>query len=74
LPLYLETQLKGSAQSQGVSVGRYIEGLVVETNLRRAQISEFRAAVAERVASLNAAESVDGEEVMSRLIADLALR
>jgi predicted transcriptional regulator len=74
LPRDLETQLKESAQSQGISVGQYIEGLVVETNLRRAQTSEFRAAVAERMASLNAAESVDGEEVMARLIADLALR
>ena len=74
LPRDLETQLKESAQSQGVSDGQYIERLVVETNLRHAQISEFRAAVAERVASLNAAESVDGEEVMARLIADLALR
>jgi hypothetical protein len=74
LPRDLETQLKESAQSQGVSVGQYIERLVVETNLRRAQISEFRAAVAERMASLNAAESVDGEEVMARLIADLTLR
>ena len=74
LPSELETQLRETAQSQGVSVGQYIARLVIETNLRRAQISEFRAAIAERMASLNAGESADGEEVMARLINDLATR
>ena len=72
LPLEIETQLEATAQSQGVSVGQYIERLVAETNLRREQISEFRAAIAERVASLNAGYCEDGEEVMARLITDLA--
>jgi predicted transcriptional regulator len=74
LPREIETQLKETAQSQGVSVGQYIERLVAETNLRRVQISDFRAAVAERMASLNAGDSADGEEVMARLITDLASR
>jgi predicted transcriptional regulator len=74
LPRELETELKETAQSQGVSVGQYIEKLVAETNLRPTQISEFRSAIAERMASLNAGESVDGEEVMARLINDLTAR
>ncbi|HEX4135868.1 MAG TPA: hypothetical protein VHY84_14735 [Bryobacteraceae bacterium] len=74
LPRELETQLKETAQLQGVSVSQYIERLVAETNLRRAQISEFRATIAERMASLNAGESTDGEEVMTRLVTDLASR
>ena len=72
LPGDIENQLIETAQSQGVSVGEYIERLVVETNLRRAQISEFRASIAERMASLNAGNSEDGEEVMARLIAEIA--
>jgi hypothetical protein len=52
----------------------YVERLVAETNLRRAQISEFRAAIAERMASLDAGDGADGEEVMARLIEDLASR
>ena len=74
LPRELETQLEETAHSKGVSVGQYIERLVSETNLRREQISEFRAAIAERMASLNAGCSEDGEEVMARLITDLASR
>jgi predicted transcriptional regulator len=74
LPREIETQLQETAQSQGVSVSQYIERLVAETNLRRVQISEFRAAITERMASLNAGDTVDGEEVMTRLIADLASR
>jgi predicted transcriptional regulator len=74
LPRELATQLQETAQSQGVSICQYIERLVTETNLRRAQVSEFRVAIAERMASLNAGESADGEEVMARLINDLAAR
>jgi hypothetical protein len=74
----IEAQLTETAQSQGVSVSQYIERLVAETNLRHAQVSAFRAAIAERMASLeagdSAAESIDGEEVMARLIADLSSR
>jgi predicted transcriptional regulator len=74
LPREIEAQLKETAQAQGVSVGQYLEKLVAETNLRHAQISEFQAAIAERMASLNAGESADGEEVMAHLISDLASR
>lgn len=74
LPREIETQLKEEAQALGVSVGQYLESLVAETKLRRAQVSEFTAPIAERMASLNAGHSVDGEEVMARLIADLASR
>jgi predicted transcriptional regulator len=74
LPREIETQLKEEAQALGGSVGQYVESLVAETNLRRAQVSEFRAAIAERTASLNAGDTADGEEVMARLIADLASR
>jgi len=74
LPREIETQLKEEAQALGVSVGQYLESLVAETRLRRAQVSEFRAAINERLASLNAGDRVDGEEVMARLIADLESR
>jgi hypothetical protein len=74
LPHELEAQLKQAAQALGVSVSQYVEGIVAETNLRRAQVSEFRAAIAERMESLNAANIADGEEVMARLIADLPSR
>jgi predicted transcriptional regulator len=72
LPREIEAQLKETAQAQGVSVGQYVERLIAETNLRRAQVSEFRAVIADRMASLTAGESTDGEEVMARLIADLS--
>jgi predicted transcriptional regulator len=70
----IETQLKEEAQALGVSVSQYLESLVAETKLRRVQVSAFRAAINERMASLNAGESVDGEDVMARLTADLASR
>lgn len=74
LPSEIEAQLKDRARAQGVSISRYIERLVAETDVRNKQVSEFRAAIAERLASLHAGDSVDGEEVMSRLIAELAPR
>jgi hypothetical protein len=74
LPREIEAQLKSRAQAQGVSIGQYIESLVAETNVRDKQVAEFRAAIAERVASLNSGDAVDGEEVMARLIAELAPR
>jgi predicted transcriptional regulator len=66
-----EAHVKEAAQAKGVSVDQYIQALIAETSLRHRQISEFRAAIAERVASLNDGECADGEEVMSRLVADL---
>jgi hypothetical protein len=74
LPSEIESQLKEAAQAMGVSVGQYVETIVAEANLRRAQVSQFRAAIAERMESLNAADCADGEIVMARLIADLASR
>ena len=74
LPSEIETQLTEAAQALGISVSEYVERLVAETNVRRARVSEFRAAITERMESLNAGESEDGEEVMARLIAELASR
>jgi predicted transcriptional regulator len=74
LPREIEDQLQARAHAQGISVAEYVEKLVAETNLRHGQIAEFRAAIAERVASLDAGDSADGEEVMDRLIADLPPR
>ena len=74
LPSEIESQLRDIAHAQGVSVGQYVVTLLAETNLRKTQIAEFRAAIDERMKSLNAGEFVDGEEVMARLITDPALR
>lgn len=74
LPREVEARLQETAQAQGISVGQYLERLVAETDLRRAQVAEFRAAIAERMASLKASNSSDGEEVMARLIAELPPR
>ena len=74
LPREIENQLEATARAQGISVAQYVERLVAETNLRQAQIAEFRAAIAERVASLDAGYSADGDEVMDRLLADFPPR
>ena len=74
LPREVASRLQETAQAQGVSVGQYLERLVAETDLRRSHLAEFRAAIAERMASLKAGYSADGEEVMARLIAELPLR
>ena len=70
----IEAGLQEAARLQGLTVGQYIESLVRETNLRRHQVAEFQAVLAERLASLDAGNTVDGEEVMSRLIAELATK
>ncbi len=74
LPREMETQLRDTAAAQGVSVSQYLEDLVAETNLRRQQLAEFRAAITERLASLEAGDRTDGEAAMARLIAELAPR
>lgn len=74
LPHEIESQLEETAKSQGVSVSQYVERLFSETRLRQTQLSEFRAAIGARIASLEAGDSVDGEEVMASLISDLATR
>ena len=70
----VECQLREAATAQGVSVEQCIERLLAETNLRRTQLSEFRAVVAERMVSLSAGHGADGEEVMARLIAETPSR
>jgi predicted transcriptional regulator len=72
LPRELEAEIKKTADAEGLSVSAYIQRLVAETNLRRSQLADFSSAIAERIASLDAGEGVDGEEVMSRLISELA--
>jgi len=67
-----EAQLQETARARGISVGQYLEGLVSEKSLRDRQISDSRSAIAERVAALGAGDVVDGEEVMARLIAEVA--
>jgi predicted transcriptional regulator len=74
LPDELEAQLRETARAQGVSVDAYIEKVLVDVNVRQAKIAEFRAAIAERLASLDAGEWTDGEEVITRLIAGLPAR
>jgi hypothetical protein len=74
LPREMEMQLRDTASAQGVSVSQYLELLVAETNLRRQQLAEFRTAITERMASLEAGDRTDGEAIMARLIAELAPR
>ena len=74
LPREMEMQWKDIASAQGVSVSQYLELLVAETNIRRQQLTEFRTAIKERMASLETGDRADGEAIMARLIAELAPR
>lgn len=74
LPCEIETRMKDTAAAQGVSVSQYVEDLVAEANVRRQQLADFRAAITERLASLEAGDRMDGEATMARLIAELATR
>jgi predicted transcriptional regulator len=67
----VEARLKAKAFTEGVSVGAYIERLVFEEDARRIRVGEFTQAIDERLRSLDGGESVDGEEVMARLISEL---
>jgi len=67
----IEAQLKAKALTEGVSVGAYVERLVFEEAARGIRLTEFTLAIDERLRSLNGGESVDGEEVMARLIGEL---
>ena len=67
----LEARLKSRAQAEGVSVGAYVARLVSEEDSRAARLAAFQQAIDERLASLDAGEVVDGEEVMARLTAEL---
>jgi len=66
-----EARLKAKAEAEGMSVGAYVERLVSEEESRVIRVAAFGKAIRERLASLNAGESVDGEEVMTRLIAEI---
>jgi len=67
----IEARLKAKALTEGVSVGEYLERLVFEEETRRSRLAEFTHVIDERLRSLNGGESVDGEEVMARLIGEL---
>jgi hypothetical protein len=67
----IEARLKAKANAEGVSVGAYVEHLVSEEDARRIRIDAFGQAIGERLRSLRGGESVDGEEVMARLIAEV---
>ena len=67
----IEARLKAKAFTEGVSVGEYVERLVFEEDARRIRLTEFTRAMDGRLMSLNGGESVDGEEVMARLIGEL---
>lgn len=74
LPREIEVQIRETALAEGLSPGDYVARLVAEAGVRRAQLAEFRTAMAERLASLNAGETADGEEVMAELISELGNR
>jgi predicted transcriptional regulator len=67
----IEARLKAKAGAEGVSVGAYVERLVFEEEARRMRLAAFGQAINERLRSLSGGESVEGEEVMARLIAEL---
>ena len=67
----IEVRLKAKAVTEGVSVGEYVGRLVLEEDARRIRLNEFTQAIDERLRSLDGGESVDGEEVMARLIGEL---
>jgi predicted transcriptional regulator len=67
----IEARLKAKADAEGLSVGAYVERLVSEEESRVVRVAAFEEAVRERLESLNAGESVDGEEVMARLLTEL---
>lgn len=67
----VEARLRAKAQAEGLSLGAYVEQLLRQEDSRRAALKAFHQAIDERLASLDSGESVDGEKVMDRLIAEL---
>lgn len=55
-------------------MGDYVARLVSETKTRQVHLAEFRAAMAERLASLDAGGTADGEEIMAKLISEIGNR
>ena len=70
----IEARLKAKADAEGVSVAAYVERLVSEEESRVGRVAAFGEAIRERLQSLKAGESVDGEAVMTRLLAELDAR
>jgi hypothetical protein len=71
IPVQTATELATKAQAEGISIGAYLERLLLQEDSRKARLEAFRRAIEEREASLSAGNGVDGEEVMGRLIAEL---
>jgi predicted transcriptional regulator len=67
----IAARLKAKASAEGVSVAECVERMVFEEVARRNRLTQFTQAIDERLTSLGAGESVDGEEVMARLIGEL---
>ncbi len=67
----IAARLKAKADAEGISVGAYVERLVSDEESRFVRVAAFGEAIRERLESLNAGESVDGEQVMTRLLAEL---
>jgi predicted transcriptional regulator len=67
----IEARLKAKASAEGMSVGAYVERLVSEEESRVIRVAAFGEAIRERLESLNGGETVDGEEVMARLLGEL---
>jgi predicted transcriptional regulator len=67
----IEARLKAKADAEGVSITAYLERLVFEEEARSIRLAAFEQAISERLRSLSGGESVDGEEVMARLVAEL---
>jgi hypothetical protein len=67
----IEARLKAKAGAEGVSIAAYLERLVFEEDARCIRLAAFEQAIGERLRSLSGGESVDGEEVMARLVAEL---
>ena len=66
-----EAQLRAKAEAEGLSLGAYVERLMLEEESRRVKLHAFQQAIDERLASLNSGKRFDGEEVMARLIEEL---
>ena len=66
-----EAMLKTKADAEGISVEAYVERLVSDEESRCIRVAAFGEAIRERLESLNDGESVDGEEVMTRLLTEL---
>jgi predicted transcriptional regulator len=67
---HIESRLKAKADAEGISIAAYVERLVSEEESHAGRVAAFGEAIRERLESLHSGESVDGEEVMARLVAE----